>query len=114
MSSFSYINKDGDASIFERLHPSKIQSLTELDIPYDPKPETKNIGSNVLVCTTAGLMTVNSWVQVSHAIGSCINLYQGLMGFEMPNFLKSDLALFWKEGETLAWPEPEDDEAITL
>lgn len=31
------------------------------------------------------------------------------MGFEMPNFLKSDVALFWKEGEILAWPEPEDD-----
>jgi hypothetical protein len=64
MSSFSFINRDGDAQIFGRLHPSNIQELAELDIPYDPKPDTRNIGSNVLVCSMAGLMTVNSWVQV--------------------------------------------------
>lgn len=58
------MNQDGDPAVFAKLHPSKIQELTELDIPYDAKPETKNIGSNVLVCSMAGLMTVNSWVQV--------------------------------------------------
>eukprot|EP01126_Amoeba_proteus_P026999 TRINITY_DN2674_c0_g1_i5.p1 TRINITY_DN2674_c0_g1~~TRINITY_DN2674_c0_g1_i5.p1 ORF type:complete len:135 (-),score=18.29 TRINITY_DN2674_c0_g1_i5:216-620(-) len=96
-SSFTLVNEDGDKNIFSGLHPSKILHLQELSIPYDPKPETRNIGSNVLVCSIAGLMTVNHWVQ-------------GLMGLEMPNFTKSDIALFWKrEEDLLAWAEPDDN-----
>jgi len=91
-SSFSYTNRPGNNEIINKLHPSKITSLPELDIPHDPKPDTQTIGSNVLVCAMAGLHTVNAWVQ-------------GLMGLEMPNWCKGDMNLFWKEGEgVLAWP----------
>jgi len=95
--SFSYANKPEDKNILKNLHPTKIQLLEELIIPADPKPDTSTIGSNVLVCSIAGLQTVNAWVQ-------------GLMGFEMPNYCKSDLSTFWKEGEILAWPAADDEE----
>jgi len=97
-SSFSYFNKSGDPKIYDQLHPSKIQSLLDLTfIPSDKNPNTRTIGSNVLVCSMAGLMTVNHWCQE-------------LMGFEMPNYTKSDISTFWKPDDTLAWPAPDDDD----
>jgi len=96
-SSFSYTNKDGDMDIFNRLVPSEITKLPNLEfVPKDNNPNSRAIGSNVLVCTMAGLQTVNHWVQ-------------SLMGFEMPNFTKSDISTFWKPGEDIAWPHPTDD-----
>jgi len=100
-SSFSYVNQDGDTKIFAQLTPDKIQQLTDLSfIPSDKNPNTRNIGSNVLVCSMAGLMTVNHWCQE-------------LMGFEMPNFSKCDITLFWKPDDILAWPHPEEEEQKT-
>jgi hypothetical protein len=32
------------------------------------------------------------------------------MGFEMPNYCKTDIALFWKNDEILAWPNQDDEE----
>jgi len=96
-SSFSYVNKDGDPKIFEKLHPSLIQTYSDLSfVPPDSNPNTRSIGSNVLVCSMAGLMTVNHW-------------RQDMMGFEMPNYTKSDISLFWKPDDNLAWAAPDDE-----
>jgi len=97
-SSFSYINKDGDLGVYNKLMPAQIQDAQDLSfVPNDNNPNSRAIGSNVLVCSMAGLQTVNHWIQ-------------SLMGFEMPNFTKSDLSLFWKPGEDIAWPHPKDDQ----
>lgn len=97
-SSFSYVNKDGDLSIYKRLEPTEIAKLPDLEfVPPDDNPNSRAIGSNVLVCTMAGLQTVNHWCQ-------------SLMGFEMPNFTKSDISMFWKPGEDIAWPHPTDED----
>jgi len=96
-SSFSYVNKDGDLKIYEKLQPSLIQTYLDLSfVPPDKNPNTRSIGSNVLVCSMAGLMTVNHWCQ-------------DMMGFEMPNFTKCDISAFWKPDDLLAWPAPDDD-----
>uniref|UniRef100_A0A6B2LEU1 THIF-type NAD/FAD binding fold domain-containing protein n=1 Tax=Arcella intermedia TaxID=1963864 RepID=A0A6B2LEU1_9EUKA len=96
-SSFSYENKDGDKAIFEKLNPKDIQSFSDISfIPPDDNPNTRQIGSNVLVCSMAGLNTVNHWVQE-------------LMGFEMPNFSKVDISSFWKSDDIIAWPPPEEE-----
>jgi hypothetical protein len=42
---------------------------------------------------------------------SSLFIFQDLMGFEMPNFCKADISLFWKEGEILAWPAQDDEDA---
>eukprot|EP00010_Vexillifera_abyssalis_P004054 CAMPEP_0201552854 /NCGR_PEP_ID=MMETSP0173_2-20130828/18664_1 /ASSEMBLY_ACC=CAM_ASM_000268 /TAXON_ID=218659 /ORGANISM="Vexillifera sp., Strain DIVA3 564/2" /LENGTH=277 /DNA_ID=CAMNT_0047963415 /DNA_START=27 /DNA_END=860 /DNA_ORIENTATION=+ len=90
-SSFSFVNADGDKSIFEKLSPDKIQSYKDLSfLPKDDTPPTRNIGSNALVCTCASVMTVNAWVQ-------------SLFGEEMPNYTKFDMVSFKKPGDTLTW-----------
>lgn len=66
-SSFTLENKDGSPAIYEKLEPGVIQAQESLDFPADPKPETGSIGSSVLVCSMAGLQTVNHWAQVPQA-----------------------------------------------
>eukprot|EP01130_Rhizamoeba_saxonica_P018830 TRINITY_DN956_c0_g1_i2.p1 TRINITY_DN956_c0_g1~~TRINITY_DN956_c0_g1_i2.p1 ORF type:complete len:170 (-),score=53.05 TRINITY_DN956_c0_g1_i2:53-562(-) len=96
-SSFSYMNRDGNQEIFDKLHPSLIQDYDSLDfIERDPTPPTRSIGSNVLVCSTAGLMTVNAWVQY-------------LCGFPTPNYTLVDVASYWRN-DIVAWEAPEDPE----
>jgi len=97
-SSFSYINAVGKQEIFDKLHPSKIQSYKALDfVERDENPPTRAIGSNVLVCSSAGLMTVNSWVQ-------------HLLGKSMPNYTKFDIGDFWNPDGFIAWPAPIEEE----
>jgi hypothetical protein len=99
LSSFSYMNKSGDPVVFAKLHPNLILDYENLEfLPRDPNPPTRTIGSNVLVCSSAGIMTVNMWVQ-------------SLMGEEMPNYTKFDICHFWGPDDILAWPPPEDEEA---
>lgn len=95
-SSFSLENKDGDPAVFQRLN--NVEELKCLDfIQRDPMPSNQEIGSNVLVCVSAGIMTVNAWIQ-------------HLMGLEMPNYSKVDIAHYWKKDESiLAWPPPRCD-----
>eukprot|EP01121_Diplochlamys_sp_Union-15-3_P010701 TRINITY_DN3029_c0_g1_i3.p1 TRINITY_DN3029_c0_g1~~TRINITY_DN3029_c0_g1_i3.p1 ORF type:complete len:268 (+),score=57.88 TRINITY_DN3029_c0_g1_i3:78-881(+) len=96
--SFSFENAVGKKEIFDMLSPNKIQFYKTLDfVEADDNPPTRTIGSNVLVASTAGLMTVNAWLQQ-------------LLGFTMPNFTKFDLADFWKPEGMIAWPAPETEE----
>jgi molybdopterin/thiamine biosynthesis adenylyltransferase len=93
-SSFSFENWEGSSESLERLQPDVIDSHENLEfIVPDPKPDTRKIGSSVIVCCSAGLMTVNAWLQ-------------GLFGLEMPNYTKFDIAGFWNSGDVLAWPMP--------
>eukprot|EP00475_Leptophrys_vorax_P032517 TRINITY_DN5023_c0_g1_i1.p1 TRINITY_DN5023_c0_g1~~TRINITY_DN5023_c0_g1_i1.p1 ORF type:complete len:286 (-),score=70.07 TRINITY_DN5023_c0_g1_i1:27-884(-) len=98
LSSFSYVNKSGDAAVFAKLHPNLIMEHQNLEfLPRDPNPPTRTIGSNVLVCSSAGIMTVNMWAQ-------------SLMGDEMPNYTKFDIVHFWSPEDILAWPPPEEED----
>eukprot|EP00028_Trichosphaerium_sp_Am-I-7-wt_P003821 CAMPEP_0168513586 /NCGR_PEP_ID=MMETSP0405-20121227/3563_1 /TAXON_ID=498012 /ORGANISM="Trichosphaerium sp, Strain Am-I-7 wt" /LENGTH=266 /DNA_ID=CAMNT_0008532471 /DNA_START=72 /DNA_END=868 /DNA_ORIENTATION=+ len=86
-SSFSYANQSGKADIYKKLTPELILTHKSLSfIESDANPETRHIGSNVLVCGSAGIMTVNAWVQ-------------SLMGFTMPNYTKFDVCTFWEPDE---------------
>lgn len=99
-SSFSLVNKEGDLELLKKLDAEHIQGYDSLAfVPKDDNPPTRLIGSNVLVCTSAGVMTVNAWVQ-------------GLNGFEMPGYTKFDIVSFKEPGDTLAWPEPEDEDYV--
>eukprot|EP01120_Amphizonella_sp_Union-15-10_P000567 TRINITY_DN10602_c0_g1_i1.p1 TRINITY_DN10602_c0_g1~~TRINITY_DN10602_c0_g1_i1.p1 ORF type:complete len:236 (-),score=36.42 TRINITY_DN10602_c0_g1_i1:64-771(-) len=96
--SFSYANAVGKAEIFEKLKPGKIQEYERLDfIEEDPNPPSRAVGSNVIVCSSGGLMTVNAWLQY-------------LFGNNMPNFVKFDLADFWNPDGLIAWPAPTEEE----
>jgi len=97
VSSFSLVNIDGDKEIIALLHDSLIQSYEALDfIKKDKNPPTRTIGSNVLVCCSAGLMTVNAWVQ-------------DLMGISMPNYTKFDIATITDPNNLIAWPHPVEE-----
>jgi len=97
-SSFTLDNPEGSGEILEKLSHNVIQRYEALDfLKKDSNPPTRTIGSNVIVCCQSGLMTVNSWLQ-------------GLMGFDMPNFLKFDIAQILDPQNLIAWPQPQVEE----
>lgn len=134
--SFSLVNAVGDPDIFDRLAPSLIQSEENLRfLPSDANPDTRSIGSNVVVCVSAGLMTVNAWCQSlmmlremaaarapvhssnsnssSHS-SSSDNSNSNRSGVPdeaippnlLPNYSKFDLRQYWQAGDIIGWPHP--------
>ena len=66
-SSFTYDNPDPanmTKEILDKLTPDKILLLKDLKfLPHDDNPSTRLIGSNCLVATIGGMMSVNAWIQ---------------------------------------------------
>jgi hypothetical protein len=53
------------ARILDALEPGRVQSLDSIAfIPADPKPETKSVGSWVVVCCVGSMWAVSCWVQL--------------------------------------------------
>lgn len=88
--------------VLARLTPELVQTYDDLCfLPADAVPPTRSVGSNALVCVSAGVMTVNMWAQ-------------GLCGApSMPNYTKFDVRTLGGPEDMVAWPPPEvagDDE----
>jgi len=89
--SFSLINAANE-DLTNKLTLDRIMDYKTLDfIDDDDKPDTRQIGSNVLVCSTTGLMIVNVW---------CQNLMKRK---KMPNYIKLGLDDFWEDEGCIAF-----------
>lgn len=53
----------------------------------------------MLVCASAGIMTVNNWAQ-------------NLMGHDMPNYTKFDVHQYSGKDDIIAWPHPTVEEEV--
>jgi molybdopterin/thiamine biosynthesis adenylyltransferase len=63
-SSFGLDVSNLDSALVARLSETSITQLQNISfVPPDPKPNTRDIGSSVLVAGTCGLFVVNAWVQ---------------------------------------------------
>eukprot|EP00727_Mastigamoeba_balamuthi_P011300 m51a1_g6793 hypothetical protein (279) ;mRNA; f:203124-204293 len=93
-SSFSIENREGDPEVFARLTPELVAQYETLDfVKSDANPPTRSIGSSVLVAGPAGIAAVSQWVY-------------GLLGEQMPNYSKVNVARFWDASDLIAWPAP--------
>jgi len=89
--SFSLVNAANE-DLTKKLTLDEIMKHKTLDfVPDDDKPDTRQIGSNVLVCSTTGLMIVNVW---------CQNLMERK---KMPNYIKFGLDDFWEDEGCIAF-----------
>jgi hypothetical protein len=115
-------------SVAYQLRPSIIQSLTNLlFVPYDPTLPTRRFGSSSVVCVTAGMMTVTSWLRTLFAPSGNTAQTTGSSttttttatkvtdesddsvaqsSYAFPNYTKVDMTSFWEPDDTITSAPP--------
>jgi hypothetical protein len=91
MGSFSLDKESKHIDLYPKIEIDTIQEQENLNFIVPEHFESRQVGSNCLVCVMSGMLTVNAWVQ-------------NLMGKDMVNFIKLDIAAFWEPNELVAVP----------